>query len=88
MDIIPIQASAVPCERIFSSAKETMAARRNRIKSDLMEAIQLLKFTIRNGRSLDFTSGLGYTDELREMEETDTIQSHVPVDINSFVQGL
>jgi hypothetical protein len=68
MDVLPIQASAVPCERVFSSAKETMAPRQSRIFPDLMEALQLLKFTLRNGRSLDFTSGLGYMDELREME--------------------
>ena len=88
MDVLPIQASAVPCERVFSSAKETMAPRRSRISPDLMEALQLLKFTLRNGRSLDFTSGLGYMDELREMEESVSEQNDVPEDITSFVQSL
>ena len=31
MDILPIQGLAVPCERVFSSAKETMSARQNHI---------------------------------------------------------
>lgn len=88
MDVLPIQASAVPCERVFSSAKETMASRRNHISPNLMEALQLLKFTLRNGRSLDFTSGLGYTDELYEMEKGQSESNDVPEDIASFVQSL
>jgi hypothetical protein len=64
MDILPIQASAVPCERVFSSGKETMTACRNCISGELMEALQLLKFSICQGRglnlTLDFTSGLDW----------------------------
>jgi len=88
MDVLPIQASAVPCERVFSSAKETMAPRRSRISPNLMEALQLLKFTLRNGRSLDFTSGLSYEDELREMEKGQSENNDVPEDITSFIQSL
>jgi hAT family C-terminal dimerisation region len=46
LDVLAIQASAVPCEQVFSSAKATMALRRNRIKLELMEALQLLKFSV------------------------------------------
>ena len=88
MDVLPIQASAVPCEQVFSSAKVTMAPRRSRIAPNLMEALQLLKFTLRNGRSLDFTSGLGYMDELYEMEKQESDENDVPEDITSFVQSL
>ncbi len=56
MDLLPVPASSVPCERIFSSAKETMAPRRNRITPDLMEALQLCKFSVKHGRLLDFLS--------------------------------
>jgi hypothetical protein len=56
MDFLPIQASSVPCERIFSSAKETNTAKRNRISPILMEALQLLKFSIKKER-LNFTAG-------------------------------
>lgn len=45
MDYLPIQGSAVPCERVFSSAKETMSNRRNRILYGLMEQLQMLKFS-------------------------------------------
>ncbi|KAH9958728.1 hypothetical protein BC827DRAFT_1135879, partial [Russula dissimulans] len=44
MGLLPIQASAVPCEIISSSAKETMAPRWCRISHALMEALQVLKF--------------------------------------------
>jgi hypothetical protein len=46
MDVLAIQGSSVPCERVFSSGK------------DLMEALQMLKFFIHNGK-LDFTVGSG-----------------------------
>lgn len=68
MDLLPIQGSSVPCERVFSSSKETMSARRSRIGPNLMEALQLLKFSIRQGRGLDFTEGLSWENELAEME--------------------
>jgi hypothetical protein len=44
MDYLPIQASAVPSERVFSSSAQTDTPRRNRIKPILMEALQMLKF--------------------------------------------
>lgn len=50
MDYLPIQPSAVPCERAFSSAAETVTARRNRIKPPLMEALQMLKFALKKHR--------------------------------------
>ena len=68
MDIIPIQASSVPCERVFSSGKETMTPRRGRISADLMESLQLLKYSFKKGRSLDFTAGMSWRAELKAFE--------------------
>ena len=68
MDILPIQGSAVPCEHVFSLAKETMMARRSQISPELMRALQLLKFSVKQGRGLDFTNGFDWTDELTELE--------------------
>ena len=68
MDIIPIQASSlsVPCERVFSSGKETMAPRQRHISPDLMEALQVLKYSICKGSSsLSFTEGMSWEDEIR-----------------------
>jgi len=56
MDYLPIQAMSVPCKQIFSSAKETDTAKRNRISPVLMEALQLLKFTLKKQR-LNFING-------------------------------
>ncbi|KIK97477.1 hypothetical protein PAXRUDRAFT_95485, partial [Paxillus rubicundulus Ve08.2h10] len=47
MDILPIQGSAVPCECIFSPGKETMSMQQNWIGYELMEALQILKFSSR-----------------------------------------
>lgn len=56
LDILPVQASAVPCERVFSSSKETCTLRRNRISSSLLEALQVLKYSFKQDR-LDFMAG-------------------------------
>jgi hypothetical protein len=42
---LPIQASAVPSERVFSLSAETDTSKRNRISPALMEALQMLKFS-------------------------------------------
>ncbi|KIK13972.1 hypothetical protein PISMIDRAFT_117870, partial [Pisolithus microcarpus 441] len=47
MDYLPIQASSVPCERVFSSSAETDTKKWNRIGPILMEALQMLKFHLK-----------------------------------------
>ena len=56
LDYLPIQASAVPSERAFSSSAETDTKKRNRINPVLMEALQMLKFALKKAR-LNFTRG-------------------------------
>jgi hypothetical protein len=56
MDHLPIQASSVPCERVFSSSSETSTKKRNRISPILMEALQMYKFSLKKER-LNFTKG-------------------------------
>lgn len=69
MDYIPIQASAVPCERVFSSSAETDTKRRNRISSLLMEALQMLKFYFKKER-LNFTKNWAVSEkEMTEVEQ-------------------
>jgi hypothetical protein len=46
VDLLAIQGSAVPCERVFSSSAKTDTARRNNISPELMEALQMLKFSV------------------------------------------
>ncbi len=69
MDILPIQASSVPCERVFSSSKETITARRNALSPHLVEALQLLKFATKQGRGISFIEGLEEDEELTELEK-------------------
>lgn len=67
MDYLPIQASSVPCERVFSSSAETDTTKRNRISHLLMEALQMLKFYLKKER-LDFTSNW-VTSEKQQTED-------------------
>ena len=88
VDVLAIQGSSVPCERVFSSGKETMSARRNRIKYDLMEALQMLKFSNNHGEVLDFTAGFGRKSELRALEKLAYLDSLVPEDLTAFCHNL
>jgi hypothetical protein len=84
MDIIPIQASSVPCERVFSSGKQTMSPRRGRISAQLMEALQILKFSIRK-EALKF-SDMSWKEELTEFELR--AQSAPPGDAEAYGRSL
>ncbi|KAL4254558.1 Zinc finger BED domain-containing [Pleurotus pulmonarius] len=88
MDILPIQGSSVPCERVFSSGKETMSARRNRISPELMECLQMLKFSIKQGRGLDFTHGTSKDNEYSELEALNVDRSAIPEDVAAFARSL
>ena len=70
MDYLPIQASAVPCERAFSSGAETLTAHRNRIKPALMEALQMLKFALKK-RHLNFAENLLTSEQVMDDREDD-----------------
>src|SRR5260370_40311081 len=56
MDYLPIQASLVRCERVFSSSAEMDTKQRKCINPDLMEVLQVLKFQLKKER-LDFMAG-------------------------------
>ena len=96
MDYLLIQASAVPCERIFSSSAETDTKRQNRISPLLMEALQMLKFHLKKKR-LNFTAGwVTVEKQLKEDEpEGDLLRTvldgnlqdgldHIILSINKF----
>jgi len=86
MDIIPIQASSVPCERVFSSGKETMAPRRGRITPGFMEKLQMLKYLIRKDASLSFTEGMSWATELIEIK---ALQKDItPSEMHSYTKCL
>ena len=62
LDVLPVQASAVPCERVFSSSKETCTDRRNRILPKLLEVLQIIKYGRKQDR-LDFMDGILANEE-------------------------
>ena len=71
LDYLPIQASSVPSKRVFSSSAETDTKRRNRIHPVLMEALQMLKFSLKQ-QQLNFTDGWAVTeDELQYYTDDD-----------------
>jgi hypothetical protein len=55
MDYLPIQASSVPCERIFSSSAETNTKKQTRINALLMETLQMMKYHLKK-EHLNFTA--------------------------------
>ena len=88
MDYLPIQGSAVPCEHVFSSAKETMTVWWNCISCDLMEALQMLKYMINRGHGLNFTHRTSKEAELRALELSMHDEVSYPEDMNAFIQAL
>ncbi|KAB5587478.1 hypothetical protein CTheo_9083 [Ceratobasidium theobromae] len=48
MDVLPAQASSVSSERVFSSSKLSCTRARNKMKTDTVEALQILKYSLRN----------------------------------------
>jgi len=42
--VLPIQASSVPCERLFSAGKEIAVARHAQLGAELFEQLQMLTF--------------------------------------------
>ena len=57
LDILPVQASAVPCERMFSSSKETCGLRRSLLSASTLEVLQVLK-QLYDDEQLNFSSRL------------------------------
>ncbi|SJL00252.1 uncharacterized protein ARMOST_03564 [Armillaria ostoyae] len=88
LDVLPIQGTSVPSERVFSSGKETDTLRRNRLGADSMEALQMLKYSVRKGRGLNFTEGTDEMSEIRELELLIEQQTSIPEDMQAFIKGL
>ncbi|KAJ3001937.1 hypothetical protein NUW54_g6121 [Trametes sanguinea] len=67
-DYLSVMGSSVSAERAFSSAGITVSKRRNRLKGDIVEALQGLKCTIR--RHLLFRDDASIQDEVCDAEES------------------
>jgi len=62
MDVLPAQATAVPCERVFSSSKETCTLRRSKLDPTTIEMLQVLKY-LYHREQLNFMAGLLASEE-------------------------
>ena len=71
LNYLPIQVSSVPSECVFSSSTETDTKRCNCINLVLMEALQMLKFMVKESR-LDFTKNWITSEEILLESELDT----------------
>jgi len=66
-----------------------MSARRNRINPDLMEALQMLKFSLKRGiRELNFTEGTSRNAQLEQLEEYNAEVYGIPADIQGYRETL
>ena len=81
LDYLPIQALSVLSEHVFSSSAETDTKHRNRIRPELMEALQMLKFSLKAQRP-DFSLGritceeeLGIEGDREVMQGVDILES-------------
>ncbi|KAF8151683.1 hypothetical protein B0H34DRAFT_665109 [Crassisporium funariophilum] len=65
-----------------------MTDRRSRIQEGLMEMLQMLKFSFKAGKSLDFSLGTSRKDVIDFLESTLDAENNVPEDINAYIQSL
>ncbi|KAG5634203.1 hypothetical protein H0H81_002893, partial [Sphagnurus paluster] len=70
MDVLPVQASAVPCERVFSSSKEKITLRQLCLSPGLMEMLQVLKYSFKQDH-------LNFTEDWIAKEEDYTINGRL-----------
>jgi hypothetical protein len=93
LDILPCQASSVPCERLFSASKQTADLRRSSLGSKRFEELQIMKFAWRK-KILDNAEQnwarveevqLGEYSEFLEVDETSAEWDKQLLDADEFV---
>ena len=65
-----------------------MTNRRNRIHEDLMEMLQMLKFSLKSGSTLNFTQGISREDVLEFIQSIQDGENTVPEDVNAYIKSL
>jgi hypothetical protein len=90
LDVLPVQASSVPCERLFSAGKEVADERCARLGAQRFEQLQMLKFEWR-GTNMDYSAWNSSQvedvriDEYMEMLEAEVAHSHWDNDVETYV---
>jgi len=87
MDYLPIQASSVPSEHVFSSCAETDTKWQSQISPLLMEALQMLKFHLKKVR-LNFTQAWIMPEKEMILDEPDEDLLCKLLKENNFNDGM
>jgi hypothetical protein len=93
LDVLPCQASSVPCERLFSASKQTADLRRASLGAKRFEELQIMKFAWRknnpdhaawNWAQIEEVQ-LGEYSEILEAEETSAEWDKQLLDADEFI---
>jgi hypothetical protein len=87
MDYLPVQATSVPSECVFFSVKETDTTKRNWMSPMLMEALQLLKFSLKKER-LNFTAGWVTSEDAMVYQPRPTIANALFMNVDDAPDAL
>jgi hypothetical protein len=89
LDVLPSQASSVPCERLFSASKQTADYRRASLGAKRFEELQIMKFAWRKGLSDLATWNSSQVEEVN-IEDYDLMleAEDASAELDSVVDGL
>ncbi|KZT33247.1 hATC-domain-containing protein, partial [Sistotremastrum suecicum HHB10207 ss-3] len=72
LDVLPVQASSVACERLFSAGKHIATDTRSRLNPEMFEKLQLLKYIWRKGM-------------VDEAKENEMLEEELEADASLFI---
>ena len=65
-----------------------MTNHQNQIHEDLMEMLQILKFSLKSGSTLNFTQGISREDVLEFIQSIQDRENAIPEDVNAYIKSL
>ena len=65
-----------------------MTDRRSRVQPELMEGLQMLKYLVKQGHSINFTAGSSWQDDEVEMERLMWIDADAPESLKAYQDFL
>ncbi|KIK92040.1 hypothetical protein PAXRUDRAFT_148157, partial [Paxillus rubicundulus Ve08.2h10] len=67
LDILPTQASTVPCKHVFSSGKEINTDHHNNLLPEMMQMLQMIKYMFHKDRLSFENDWLNYEHKIAEI---------------------
>ncbi|KAK1218185.1 hypothetical protein PQX77_019137 [Marasmius sp. AFHP31] len=80
LNILPVQGSSVPSERVFCSAKLTKTDLRNQLSPHMMEACMILKGSYQLDGPIDFTSHFRHDPMVEELQLMTQKDNEMPLE--------